>query len=119
MRYLLNEYLKFLNHELVGICYDSSHDQIDGPREFSFLEMNKSKVIKVHISDRIKEFVDHVIPGEGFIDFESIVRYLKQSAFELPLLLEVMMTHSKYKDTEIFLNEAYKKGVELYKRIIL
>ena len=117
---LLIEYVKYLNHDLIGICYDSSHDQIDGPRDFTFLERYKAKVMKVHISDRIKEFVDHVIPGEGFINFDKIIELLKQSAFELPLLLEVMMTHSKYnKSPELFLSEAYKMGSEIYKKFVL
>ena len=117
---LLTEYLKYLNHELIGICYDSSHDQIDGPRDFTFLEKNKTKVMKAHISDRIKEFVDHVIPGEGFINFDKIIEYLKQSAFEFPLLLEVMMTHSRYNSSpELFLSEVYKKGSEIYEKIVL
>ncbi len=64
IRYALRE----LSPEYFGFCYDSSHDQIGGPRPFSLIHELKDRLIAVHISDRIKEFVDHVIPSEGFIN---------------------------------------------------
>ena len=65
----------------------------------------KDRLIAVHISDRIKEFMDHVVPGEGFIDFDAIAEVLQKVGYERPLLMEVEMTHSKYKDVEVFLRE--------------
>lgn len=71
----------------------------------------------VHISDRIKPFTDHVTIGEGFIDFEEMIEIFKTVNIEFPLLLEMMKTHSKYKDTDEFLNEAYMGGIALIEKI--
>lgn len=106
-----------LDEECFGFCYDSSHDQIDGPRSFDLLERFSNRLIAVHISDRIKEFVDHVIPGEGFINFNTICNYLSESRFHSPLLLELMTEHSKEKEPEKFLNLAFEAGKVLYDKI--
>ncbi|MCY3712698.1 MAG: sugar phosphate isomerase/epimerase [Gemmatimonadetes bacterium] len=52
-----------------GFCYDSSHDQIGGPKPFTLLESLADRLLALHLSDRIRDHVDHVVPGEGFIDW--------------------------------------------------
>lgn len=106
-----------LNRKYFGLCYDSSHDQVDGPRDFDLFESFKDRIFAIHLSDRIKEFVDHVIPGEGFIDFDSICNVLKGTSFDSPLLLELMILHSEEKEPSRFLNKAYYSGIDLYDRI--
>lgn len=103
--------------EYFGFCYDSSHDQIDGPRSFDLLKRNIERLKAVHISDRICEFVDHVTPGEGFIDFDEIVKIINEFNPSFPLLMEVITEHSKYKNTDEFLSVTYKKALSLYERI--
>jgi sugar phosphate isomerase/epimerase len=70
-------------------------------------------------SDRIHEFVDHVIPGEGFIDWDRLMSVLKQTSFAGPLLLEVLTKYSPeaQKGPESFLRLAYTRGTELYQQI--
>jgi len=99
---VVRKVLPELDKNYFGFCYDSSHEQVDGPRSFELLEQFKNRIFAVHISDRIKEFVDHVIPGEGFIDFKSICKILKASNYSRPLLLEVMTLHSKEKKRKHF-----------------
>ena len=103
--------------EKIGFCYDSSHDQIDGPRPLDLLERQKNKLLALHISDRIKEFTDHVIPGERFIDFDKICELIKASGYQRPLMMEVETTHSKYKESEEFLKKTYEEAVVLYDKI--
>ena len=103
--------------QVIGFCYDSSHDQIGGPRPFTLLEEHKNRLIATHLSDRIGEFTDHVLPGEGFIDFRELTRILKTSHYCAPLLLEVMMTHSQFKDPIEFLAQAYRRAVEIYDEV--
>jgi len=105
------------NPKYFGFCYDSSHDQIDGPRTFDLLKRNISRLKAVHISDRICEFTDHVTPGEGFIDFEQIVKIMNYANPAFPLLMEVMTDHSKYKNADEFLSVTYKKALKLYNKI--
>lgn len=103
--------------EYFGFCYDSSHDQIDGPRSFDLLKRNVSRLKAVHISDRICEFVDHIIPGEGFIDFDEITTIIHSANPNFPLLMEVSIEHSKYKNAEEFLSVTYKQARKLYDNI--
>lgn len=102
------------NPKHFGFCYDSSHDQVDGPRPFDLLERQKHRLIAVHISDRIKEFTDHVIPGEGFIDFVEMCEIIKNSPFRSPFLMETMITNSQYKNPIEFIDLSYKKALGLY-----
>ena len=46
--------LNELDREIFGLCYDSAHDQVNGPRDFDLLEEFGDGVIAVHLSDRIK-----------------------------------------------------------------
>lgn len=105
---LCEEMIEIGNSDYIGFCYDSSHDQIDGPRNMELLCRQNNKLTAVHLSDRIKEFVDHVIPGEGFINFDEMLPLLKQSGFDGPILMEVEMTHSKYKNIKEFLKKAHE-----------
>ena len=91
----------------IGFCYDSSHDQIDGPRPMDLLSELKDRVIAVHLSDRIREFVDHVIPGEGFVNFDEILPLLREANFTSPILMEVGVENSKYKDPEELVQRAH------------
>lgn len=100
-----------------GFCYDSSHDQIDGPRPFDLLEKFSDRIVAVHISDRIKEFVDHVIPGEGFINWNILCKILREAHYNRPLLLELMTINSKEKEAKTFLELAYNSGCKLYDSI--
>lgn len=96
-----------------GFCYDSSHDQIDGPNPMDLLKRNIGRLSAVHISDRIREFVDHVIPGEGFIDLREIGEIISSAYVDFPLLFEVMTTHSQYKEPHEFLSAAYSEALKL------
>ena len=109
--------LSEVNSKNVGFCYDSSHEQVDGPREYSLVRQFADRLYAVHISDRSREFVDHQIPGEGFIDFGRVCQDLFHTSFAAPLLLEVMMKHSVYRDEKQFLREANRAASELKQRI--
>jgi sugar phosphate isomerase/epimerase len=70
---LLKYTLDNSNDKIFGFCYDSSHNQIAGPNNFNLLSDYKEKLFAIYLPDRIKEFVDHAIPGEGFINFSEII----------------------------------------------
>jgi sugar phosphate isomerase/epimerase len=114
---LIEEILAQVRAPNVGVCYDSSHEQVDGPREYDFIRNHLHQLFAVHLSDRSAPFVDHQIPGEGFIDFSVIADDLADAGFQRPLLFEVMMTHSRFSDEEKFLSEAFRAGTRIRKMI--
>ncbi|MBP5492949.1 MAG: sugar phosphate isomerase/epimerase [Clostridiales bacterium] len=111
------EMVKMADPEYIGFCYDSSHDQIDGPRPMDLLSELQDRVIAVHLSDRIREFVDHVIPGEGFVRFDEITPLLKASPFKGPILMEVGVENSKYKDPEELVAKAHEAAADLWNKV--
>jgi sugar phosphate isomerase/epimerase len=110
---LIRRALPRLDRRAFGFCYDSSHDQIGGPRPFDLLDELGERLVAVHLSDR-REFVDHVIPGEGFIDWSVLAERLRATPFGGPLLLEVSVTHSAEKEPRRFLDLAYNRGRQLH-----
>ena len=107
---LATEAVTCFESEYIGFCYDSSHDQVDGPKSFDLLDFMKDRLFSVHLSDRIREFTDHVPPGEGFIDWEELTETLKQTTYSNPLLFEVMVEHTSVKETAPFLTLVYEKA---------
>jgi sugar phosphate isomerase/epimerase len=71
----------------------------------------------VHLSDRVREFVDHVPPGDGFIDWPTLCQTLRTTPFQGPLLFEVMVTHAAEKDPARMLRRTYVRGSQLYDEI--
>lgn len=116
---LCEEMVALSNPKYIGFCYDSSHDQIDGPNNMDLLTRQKDRLIAVHLSDRIRDFVDHVIPGDGFINFDEITPLLKEAKFNGPLLMEVEMTHSQYKEENVFLKKVFEAAQILAKEVNL
>jgi sugar phosphate isomerase/epimerase len=102
----------------IGFCYDSSHDQIDGPRPFTLLKELKDKLIAIHLSDRIKPFSDHVPPWEGFIHWDELCPILRRCNIEFPLLFEVTTMFSAEKDPVQFLKLAYQRGCMVWDKVM-
>lgn len=114
---LVRKALPELDTATFGLCYDSSHDQIDGPRPFDLIDEFKDRIFAVHLSDRIKPFVDHVIPGEGFIDWSEMCGRLQKARYSSSITMEVMMQHSRFQEPKVFLQEAYNAAVETWRLV--
>ncbi|GKX29468.1 hypothetical protein SH1V18_19480 [Vallitalea longa] len=115
---VLKRALDVMDKNYFGMCYDSTHAQIDGPRKFELLEEYRNRIIAVHISDRIKEFVDHVVPGEGFIDFSTVMKHLREIDYNKPILMEVLSDYTSFKNTKVLVKEAYNKAIELRRMLL-
>lgn len=104
---VLTALLDDVDPSIAGFCYDSSHDQIDGPNPMDLLQRLGDRVVAVHLSDRKAPFVDHLVPGEGFIDFDAICEHLSRTPFSGPVLLEVMNTHTAEKRPRELLRDSH------------
>jgi sugar phosphate isomerase/epimerase len=114
---LVRQALPRLDARHVGFCYDSAHDQIGGPRPFDLLIELRGRLRAVHLSDRVREHVDHVPPGEGFIDWPALCRGLRAAPFAGPVLLEVAVEHAAEREPRRFLARAYAAGCQLHDQI--
>lgn len=115
---LVSSALERLPCEHFGFCYDSSHDQIGGPKPFTLLDVLGARLLALHLSDRIRDHVDHVVPGEGFIDWEKLWEKIRRSAYVGPVSLEVLMNFSGFKDQVEFLRQACRQAERLYPLIL-
>jgi sugar phosphate isomerase/epimerase len=74
-------YLDFILHEIksdfVGLCYDSSHDFINGQSCGDILDKWKDILFCVHLSDCDGINDKHWIPGKGIVDWGKIINIIK------------------------------------------
>lgn len=111
---LVRRALDNLSGDIFGFCYDSSHDQIGGPKPFTLLKEMSDRLLALHLSDRVREYVDHVIPGDGFIDWENLCRLIRNSGYGGPVTLEVLTEHSRVKERKEFVRLAFEQAARLY-----
>lgn len=111
---LVRHALDSLPGDVFGFCYDSSHDQIGGPKPFTLLDAMSDRLLALHLSDRIREYVDHVIPGDGFIDWEVLCGLIRNTAYGGPITLEVLTEHSRVKERDEFVRLAFEQAARLH-----
>lgn len=114
---VLHEVMKSLDPQYFGFCYDSAHEQVDGPNPIDLPIRYKDSLLAVHLSDRVRAFYDHQPPGEGFIDFEAVCDAISKTSFKGPFLMEVMYNNSKHEDINEFLKATYQAGRKLSHKI--
>jgi len=73
--FILNEF----KSDYVGICYDSSHDYINGQGCGDTLEKWQSRLFCVHLSDCDGISDKHWIPGKGLVKWERIINIIKNT----------------------------------------
>ena len=73
MEFILEEF----NSDYAGLCYDSSHDFINGQSCGAILEKWKDRLFCVHLSDCDGIGDKHWIPSKGLVDWEKIIGIIK------------------------------------------
>jgi sugar phosphate isomerase/epimerase len=97
----------------VGICYDSSHANLYGgyPVENSFKDLAE-RIMTVHISDNNCTYDDHLMPGDGKINWQSFVEAMAQSGYKGEFMLEVLCDARK-SDKRAIIKNTYNKAKEI------
>lgn len=97
----------------VGICFDSGHYHAHFDDDFNF-ELYKDRIFAIHLHDNDKSYDQHLIPYDGTIDWEFLIRQLKECNYNGPITLELC-----YRDNYLNLNikEFYKMGYEIAEKI--
>lgn len=102
-----------LDNDNVGICYDAGHCHVHFNDEFPY-EMFKNKIFAVHLHDNDKSDDLHLLPFDGTIDWEKVIKKLRDCNYEGPITLEPCY---RYDYLNLTLDEFYKKAYELGKKI--
>jgi sugar phosphate isomerase/epimerase len=109
---MLTTLLEAYDENVLGLCYDSGHGNIDG-RGLDNLEKVKSRLIALHLHDNDGVSDQHKIPFTGTVDWERLARLIAESPYEKCLNLEVVIQKSGLKDEAEFLRQAHAAGEKL------
>jgi sugar phosphate isomerase/epimerase len=106
-----------IDSKSLGLCYDTSHDNLYGDPPLSLLNKWLDRLLVLHLSDNLGEKDDHMLPGKGSFDwgaFTQVLRKVKNGG--CPLMLEAFPERD-YNDPRVFLQEAFDKLSELRKMV--
>lgn len=97
--------------KFLGLCFDTGHANIIWGKEAPhILSQYKNRIYAVHLHDNDGSVDYHRLPGEGNIDWTSVMHMLARSSYDGPLLLELNCYDP---DPALFLEKAYKAGCRL------
>ena len=79
--------------DVLGICVDTGHanmhrDLYPEPAA-AFLEEFAPSLFQFHVSDNHGEKDDHIVPGEGNVDWEAVMTALERTGYGGPVVLEL------------------------------
>ncbi len=74
----------------VGFCWDTGHEYCFTPG-WEFMPLFGDRLIAVHLQDNhaVYDGDQHLLPFDGVVDFEKAARYIKNSPYQGPIMLEV------------------------------
>jgi|GEM_PF-1766171 len=85
---MLKDFLnKYRFDEEIGICFDVGHAAIDG-EIFSGIRAFKRNIKTVHLHDTVNYEDEHMVPGEGILNWHDILKELKVNGYNGRLILE-------------------------------
>lgn len=97
--------------EFLGICYDSGHANMSWRENATdVMKQYADRLYSVHLHDNNGMMDMHLLPGLGTVNWKAAMELLANSAYELPLTLELncrMMSGPEY------LAKAYEIGKQL------
>lgn len=97
----------------VGICFDAGHYHVHFDDEFNF-ELFKNRIFAVHLHDNDKSDDLHLLPFDGTINWEYVIKKLKECNYNGPITMELCY---RYDYLNMSLDSFYKKGYEVGKKL--
>lgn len=101
--------LENIDNDNIGICYDAGHCHAHYKDEFNW-ELFKDKIFAVHLHDNDGTDDQHLLPFDGNIEWENVIKNLKNANYQGPITLELCYRNQYL---EIDVEEFYKKGYEI------
>lgn len=118
----MNKYVDLILENIrskhIGLCYDTSHDNLYGDPTFRILQKWSKRIFITHISDNSGKKDDHSLPWKGTYNWEKFAKILSSIKYNGILTLEAF-PEKKYNKPNDFLNLAFKKAEQLQKIILV
>ncbi len=86
--WIAEQLLNIFDQNKIGFCYDSSHENMSG-LPFHLLKKYYSRLITCHLSDNNGSSDDHLVPGDGNIDWARMRSYINKTKSFDNILFEV------------------------------
>jgi len=86
------------------MVFDIGHANTTGLDVIKYFKKVKDHIINIHIHDNNGEEDQHLLIGEGNINFKKFLKECKKSNYYGPFILEVFPYENVLKSREIFLN---------------
>lgn len=102
-----------IKNENVGICFDSGHNHVHFNDELDLFKF-KNRIFAVHLHDNDQSDDLHLLPFDGTINWEKLMKDLKDNNYSGPITLELCYRY-QYLDMDIV--SFYKKGYEVAKKL--
>lgn len=85
-----DEFAWILGHldDEVGVCIDTGHVSLGGGWD-RFVHVAGRRLVHIHVNDNHGRFDDHLVPGDGAIDWHRIRESLRAAGFGGWLVLEL------------------------------
>lgn len=109
----LDYVIENIANENVGICFDSGHYHVHFDDELDF-DKFKDRILAVHLHDNDQSDDQHLIPFDGTIDWEKIIKELKRCNYNGPITMELCY---RYEYLEMGIENFYKKGYEIGEKL--
>jgi len=85
----LIDLVDYFNDPMVGICWDFGHANLVGGDQCDSLRMVGKRLKSTHVSDNHGERDEHLLPFYGNIEWEPIMRTLKEIGYEYDFTYEI------------------------------
>jgi sugar phosphate isomerase/epimerase len=106
---------RYEHMEYVRFCYDCGHEHCY-TKYVTWMDIFREKMVATHIHDnhgrgeeKIGDPDAHLLPFEGNLDYEKMMRKLDEYNFEGPLILEVSNRRHKHLSHEEFLATCFER----------
>jgi hexosaminidase len=96
----------------LGFCYDSSHENLGG-KPFYLLEKHNPRLLTTHLSDNHGQADEHLIPGQGVINWPRVKEILDKSPIS-NILLEIGTGEQLDLPISTFLEQAYRQAGRIF-----
>ncbi len=105
-----------INMDNVGYCYDCGHDHCHFNDKFNF-EKFKDKIFCTHLHDNHGKEDEHLLPGDGTVDFDYVLNGLDKDNYDGPLTFEYVHTKTyENEDIDVFYKKGYNNSIKIYEK---
>ena len=109
----LDYVIENINNKNVGICFDSGHYHAHFDDDLDFNKF-KNRIFAIHLHDNDKSEDQHLIPFDGTLDWEKVIKNLKESNYNGPITMELCYRNDYLK---MGIENFYKKGYEVGEKL--